>query len=137
VVTPFGEPVRERAALPREGELWDRFGDVEFERRRDELKRPWNKEDGKRRLGVLEGMCEAVQMEVERMRGQLSLSLKAGEASEQMPQQQMTQMGATMPTEGQFQEPSDAQRDIAAQLQKLQGEDSPSASSSSPQTEKI
>lgn len=90
VVTPFGEPVRERAALPREGELWGRFGDVEFERRRDELKRPWNKEDGKRRLGVLEGMCEAVQMEIERMRGQLSLSLKAGEASELMPQQQMT-----------------------------------------------
>lgn len=122
VVTPFGEPVAERKELPKEGELADRFGDVEFQRRSVELTKPWNKKDKKRRVGILEAMWEAIQMEVERVREQSSSKVKQVKVVEQA----FAGSGETLSTDTLTEALSDAQKDIEIQLQKLRGE-SPSA----------
>lgn len=118
VVTPFGEPVAQRKELKGEGELWDNFGGVEFLRRKKELGRPWNT-NRERKLGIVEGMCEAVGMEVERMRQQLgprTNKVEVRQAEQQMP----GGSGDVLPAEKLLDEMSEAEKDIAAELHKLQ-----------------
>jgi ribosomal protein S17 len=124
VVTPFGEAVEQRKELKGEGELWEKVGSVEFERRKVELTRPWNK-DGKRRMAILEGMGEALEMDVEATRTQLGLTTNEHEGQEQsgsvVKDKAPVFSDQTPASEGMFEEMSEAQKDIAAQLQKLQG----------------
>jgi len=119
VVTPFGKRVEDRAELEGKGELWERLGDVEFERRKAELGKPWNK-NVKRRVRILEGMFEALGMEAERTRLEMGLTLDKVEGLEQPPQQSSCG-GRTIPGEEFSEEMSEAQKDIAKELQKLQG----------------
>jgi hypothetical protein len=123
VVTPFGERIEERSEVPRDGEVGDRFGAVEYERRKKELGRPWNK-DAKRRVGIVEGMHEAVTMEVERMRKILGFAPREARGSGQSLDDAKThsgESGTTIPEEPAVEEMSEAQKDIAEQLQKLRG----------------
>jgi ribosomal protein S17 len=127
VITPFGELVEDRKELKGKGELWENLGSREFERRKEELGRPWNT-NPKRRMGILEGMCEAVGMEVQKMQGILRSERNNSMGSEQAPvkgMQQITGRGGTAPAEDRLDEMSDAQKDIAAELQKLQQESPP------------
>lgn len=66
VVTPFGGSVQERKEVPKEGEVGDRFGALEFERRQKELMRPWNQKR-EMRVKILERMWETVAVEAETM----------------------------------------------------------------------
>lgn len=124
VVTPFGERVEDRKELEGKGELWERLGDVEFDRRKAELERVWNKH-GTRRKAILKGMFEALELEVERMRGQLGLKLDNSTGVEQAARPTSGD-NATTPNGEAIPEVSDAQKDIAAELQRLQ-QGSPSA----------
>ena len=121
VVTPFGQGVQERKEVPREGEVGDRFGAVEFERRRKELGRPWNK-NREMRVRILEEMCEAVGMDVEAMSKGLGAASKEdgafGPSFGDM-EQRLAENEAPTLKETVLEEVSDSQRDIAAQLQKL------------------
>lgn len=118
VVTPFSEPVNERKELNGEGELWEKLGDVEFERRKAEFTRPWNR-GRKKRVGILEGMCEALAMEVEGLKRQLGLTSNGSEELEQAAQH-VVRNEDTVPGEELLEEMSEAQKDIAAELRKLQ-----------------
>lgn len=129
VVTPFGDPVAERKELKGQGELWDNFGGVEFARRKRELERPWNTHR-ERRLGIVEGMCEAVGMEVERLRQQLgprTNKVEMKKAEQQMPKGS----GDVPPTEKLLNEMSEAEKDIAAELQKLRAKQASASASAS------
>jgi ribosomal protein S17 len=127
VITPFGERVEERKELKGRGELWENLGSIEFERRKEELVRPWNT-NPERRMGILEGMYEAVRMEVERMQGALRSEPSNFAGSEQAPdegEQQAAGGGGTIPAEDLLDDMSDAQKDIASELQRLQQESPP------------
>ena len=120
VITPFGQPVDERKELHGKGELWDNLGVVEFERRKDELSRPWN-QDRKRKVALMDGMYEALSLDLEKMRRQLGVTPKPSE----MPDQAATEVqelvydsaGPEL-VDGSLDDMSEAQRDIAAELQK-------------------
>lgn len=130
VVTPFAEPVEERSELAGRGELWERLGSVEFERRRRDLARPWNR-SRESRVRILEGMYEALAMEVQSMRALLGPGSKEGEGSARRVGEWEQQNPATKEAGGRRQDPphalSDAEKDIAAQLQKPERESSSAA----------
>ena len=73
MITPYVEAVAERKELQGKGELWERFGVVEFERRTKEMKLWYNRRDPERMMALLEGMVEAVRWEIGRIREQLGL----------------------------------------------------------------
>lgn len=116
VVTPFGERVEERKEVPKEGEVGDRFGAVEFERRKRELGRPWNR-NGRRRVGIVEGMYDAVELEMERIRKTLGL-VRPGQSSHEA-NSENGEADTTIPDDSLLGEVSEAQKDIAAELRKL------------------
>ncbi|KAF7508700.1 hypothetical protein GJ744_008947 [Endocarpon pusillum] len=122
VITPFGQPVEERKELHGKGELWENLGVVEFERRKNELSRPWN-QDRKRKVALMEGMCEALSLDLEKMRLQLGVTSKPSEDPDQAAtdvQELVYDSAGLEPVDGSLDEMSEAQRGIAAEGQKLQ-----------------
>ncbi len=122
VVTPFGEPVEERKELQGKGELWGRLGFMEVERRKTELSRSWN-QDRKRKVALIEGMYEALNLDLEKMRQQLGVTLKPSEISDQAAaevEEPVYDSAGPELVDGKLDGMSEAQRDIAAELRKLQ-----------------
>jgi ribosomal protein S17 len=122
VMTPFGEALEDRKELQGEGELWEKFSTVEFERRKAELARPWN-QNRERKVALLEGMWEALETEMEEMK-MAGLTLKASDMVDDAADE--SRQDHNPGADEDFKGMSDADRDIARQLQRLQG-DSPSA----------
>ncbi len=122
VITPFGEPVEERKELQGKGELWENLGLIEFERRKTELSRSWN-QARKRKVALMEGMHEALSLDLERMGRQLELTPKSSKMPDQtvVGEKELAHDSAGPDlVDGNLDGMTEAQRDIAVQLQKLQ-----------------
>lgn len=122
VMTPFEEALEDRKELQGKRELWESLSSVEFERRKVELTRPWN-QDLKRKLALLEGMWEALELDMDEMK-MAGLTLKASDMVDDATSE--GKEDDTPGAEDDFKGMSDADRDIALQLQRLR-DDSPSA----------